>query len=62
MHYVLNLKKLIQESECGDNTQNIRDIKHSVKIRDDIRRIDKMRSENPTMTQDDSVGAKSSGH
>jgi len=49
----LHLKKLIQESECGDNTQNIRDIKHSVKIRDDIRRIDKMRSENPTMTQDE---------
>lgn len=36
----LNLKKMINESECDDNTDNIRRLKHSVLMRDDIRKID----------------------
>ena len=41
----LNLKKLIDESNCEDNTENIRKIKHSVLIRDDIRKIDILRNQ-----------------
>lgn len=36
----LNLKKLISESDCEDNTSHIRKVKHSEKIRDDIRALD----------------------
>jgi hypothetical protein len=39
----LNLKRLIDESQCEDNTDNIRKLKHSVKIRDDIRRIENLK-------------------
>ena len=38
----LNLKKMINDSECGDNTENIRRLKHSVLMRDDIRKLDTM--------------------
>ena len=31
---------MINESECDDNTDNIRRLKHSVLMRDDIRKID----------------------
>ena len=36
----LNLKKMINESECDNNTDNIRRLKHSVLMRDDIRKLD----------------------
>jgi hypothetical protein len=36
----LNLKKLMNETNYQDNTEYIRKIKHSVKIRDDIRKLD----------------------
>ena len=39
----LNLKRLIDETQCEDNTDNIRKLKHSVKIRDDIRRIENLK-------------------
>jgi hypothetical protein len=39
----LNLKRMIDESNCGDNTDNIRKLKHSVKIRDDLRVIDRLK-------------------
>ena len=42
----LNLKRLINETECDDNTEHIRKIKHSVLIRDDIRRLEKLKMEN----------------
>jgi len=45
----LNLKKLIDESECENNTDNIRKLKHSKLIRDDVRRIDTLRMANPNM-------------
>ena len=33
----LNLKKLLDNSDCENNTDNIRKLKHSIRIRDDIR-------------------------
>jgi hypothetical protein len=41
----LHLKRLIDQSECEDNTENIRKIKHSSKIRDDITAIQKLKIE-----------------
>lgn len=39
----LDLKKLVRESEdAQDNTEHIRKVKHSTKIRDDIRVLDKL--------------------
>jgi DNA-binding ferritin-like protein (Dps family) len=32
----LDLKRLLNENECVDNTENIRKVKHSSKIRDDV--------------------------
>jgi hypothetical protein len=39
----LNLKKLIDEMNCEDNTENIRKLKHSTLIRDDIRKLDNLK-------------------
>jgi hypothetical protein len=36
----LNLKKLVSEMDCENNTDNIRRLKHSEKIRDDIRKME----------------------
>jgi len=36
----LNLKKLVSEIDCVNNTDNIRKIKHSELIRDDIRKME----------------------
>jgi|LauGreSBDMM110SN_4_FD.fasta_scaffold81468_1 hypothetical protein len=38
----LDLKKMLKESDAPDNTDYIRRVKHSVKIRDDIRKLDKL--------------------
>jgi hypothetical protein len=38
----LDLKKLIRESDAQDNTEYIRNVKHSMKIRDDIVVLDKL--------------------
>jgi len=35
----LHLKRMVNEMECEDNTENIRKLKHSSKIRDDITAI-----------------------
>jgi hypothetical protein len=40
----LNLKKLIDEMDCENNTDAIRKLKHSVLIRDDIRKIENLRN------------------
>ena len=40
----IQLQRLINESECEDNTESIRRLKHSVLIRDDIRKIDTLRN------------------
>jgi len=39
----LDLNKLLRESDTQDNTEHIRAVKHSVKIRDDIRALDKLK-------------------
>jgi len=36
----LNLKKLLDNSDCENNTDNIRKLKHSIRIRDDIRALE----------------------
>jgi hypothetical protein len=41
----LDLKRMINESNCGDNTENIRKLKHSILIRNDLRHIDKLKKE-----------------
>lgn len=45
----LNLKKMITESECGDNTMNIRRIKHSMLMRDDVRKLDTLKNTHPDL-------------
>lgn len=40
----LNLKRLINDSECEDNTEHIRKVKHSVLIRDDVRKLDTLKN------------------
>ena len=42
----LQLKKMINEADCDDNTDKIRKLRHSTKIRDDIRVIEVLRKEN----------------
>lgn len=39
----LNLKRMIDESECENNTDNIRKLKHSVLIRNDIRKLNTLK-------------------
>ena len=49
----LNLKKLINETECGDNTETIRKLRHSVRIRDDIRLMEKLKKEHAELRKTD---------
>ena len=42
----LNLQKMINESECEDNTEHIQRVKHSVLLRDDIRKLDTFKKAN----------------
>ena len=49
----LNLKKMINESECGDNTDNICRLKHSVLMRDDIRKLDTLKNTHTDMKIND---------
>jgi hypothetical protein len=42
----LNLKNLIKESDCEDNTNSIRELKHSVLIRNDIRKLENLKKVN----------------
>lgn len=49
----LNLKKLIDESDCENNTENIRKLKHSTLIRDDVRKIDTLRMANVGMPSEE---------
>ena len=44
----LNLKKLVSEIECDNNTETIRKLKHSVLIRDDIRKIGELKKTHAT--------------
>jgi len=40
----LNLKKLVTEMEGVDNTASIRTVKHSVPMRDDVRKMDTLKN------------------
>jgi hypothetical protein len=52
----LNLKKLLHNSDCEDNTETIRKVKHSVKIRDDIRRLEQLKKTDGHMRATDPAG------
>lgn len=47
----LNLKRLIDQTQCENNTDNIRKLKHSVKIRDDIRRMENLKVHQSALRQ-----------
>lgn len=49
----IQLKKMINEADCDDNTDQIRKLRHSTKIRDDIRLIEVLRKENPSSTKEE---------
>ena len=40
----LNLKKLVTEMEGVDNTHSIRSVKHSIPMRDDVRKMDTLKN------------------
>ena len=48
----IQLDKMIQESGADDNTQRIRELKHSASIEADINAIAKLRAENPDISKD----------
>jgi hypothetical protein len=49
----LNLKKLLDNSDCENNTESIRKLKHSIRIRDDIRTLEILkRNERSLMAMD----------
>ena len=49
----LKLKEMINQADCDDNTGQIRKLKHSTNIRDDIRTIEKIKIDNPGATKDE---------
>jgi len=49
----LNLQKMIKENDVQDNTQSIRDCKHSSKIRYEVDELIRIKTDNPTMTHEE---------
>ena len=49
----LNLKALIDETNCEDNTDTIRSVKHSVKIRNDIRQLERIKKNHSDLRKTD---------
>ena len=49
----LDLKRLVNESQCEDNTENIRKLKHSVLIRNDIRKLEDLKQKNEYLKTND---------
>lgn len=45
----LDLKRLINETQCENNTENIRKLKHSVLIRNDIRNLENLKKTNGSL-------------
>lgn len=41
----LNLKRLLKDSDAVDNTEYIRRVRHSEKIRDDVRKLDRLKKD-----------------
>jgi hypothetical protein len=51
----LNLKRLIDESDSENNTENIRRLKHSTLLRDDIRKIDTLKKSNNNVSEQEFI-------
>jgi hypothetical protein len=49
----LDLKKMMDEMDCGDNTENIRKAKHSILLRDDIRKMEVLKQKNDVIRRDE---------
>lgn len=49
----LNLKKLIDNSQCEDNTEYIKKIKHSSLIREDVSKLKKLKKEKSKLEKSD---------
>ena len=49
----LQLKQLVDEMQCENNTETIRKLKHSTLIRDDIRKIDTIKNTNPSLSHEE---------
>lgn len=49
----LDLKRMIDEMDSVDNTESIRNLKHSVRIRDDIRRIENLKKSHAELRAND---------
>ena len=47
----LNLKTLMKEMDYVDNTETIRRLKHSTKIRDDIKKMNSLKKEHVTLRE-----------
>jgi hypothetical protein len=45
----LDLKRLINETQCENNTENIRKLKHSVLINNDIRNLENLKKTNVSL-------------
>lgn len=45
----LDLKRLVSESECGDNTDNIRRLKHSMPLLNDVRKMEVLKRSHSEM-------------
>ena len=45
----LDLKRLINETQCENNTENIRKLKHSVLINNDIRNLENLKKTNGSL-------------
>jgi len=49
----LHLKQMINESDCENNTEYIRKVRHSVLIRDDFRTIDSLKKSESALNPDE---------
>ena len=47
----INLKKLVDESDCVDNTENIRRVKHSTSILNDIRTMEQLKRQHKELLE-----------
>lgn len=48
----IDLKRLISQTECEDNTENIRKLKHSSRILNDVSKLVKFKKDNITLYND----------
>jgi hypothetical protein len=49
----LNLQKMVNEMGSEDNTDNIRKVKHSITLRDEIRKLDTFKKKNTELQRTD---------